>query len=259
MTRSNIPSMFSLKGKTALIVGGSSGIGRETAITFAEAGADVIVADINEENAKSVYHEMTKLGIKSKVLKVDVADASSVEQMINDLLSSFDSIDILVNSAGINSRVPAENLSEEDWDNVIDINLKGTFLCCKCVAKIMMKQKEGNIINLASMSGMIVNKDRTISAYCSSKGGVIMLTKSLAVEWAKYNIRVNALAPGYVMTPINPWMRDRQINKPTIDLIPMQRFAEPSEISATALFLASGASSYMTGSVLTVDGGYTSY
>ncbi|KJS80733.1 MAG: hypothetical protein JM58_18350 [Peptococcaceae bacterium BICA1-8] len=252
-----IQSLFCLKGEKALITGGASGIGLSTAKLFASAGADIVIADKNLKGAIKAADEIKKMGVKSYAVELDVADAVSVEAMVNKAVSEFDTIDILVNSAGINIRVPAENLSEKDWDAVIDINLKGTFLCSQYIGRVMIKQKKGNIINLASMSGMIVNKDRTISAYTSSKGGVIMLTKSLAVEWAKHNIRVNALAPGYIITPINPWMNDPVICKPTLDLIPMQRFAEISEIAPSALFLASKASSYITGSVLTIDGGYT--
>ncbi|MFZ5944365.1 MAG: SDR family NAD(P)-dependent oxidoreductase [Bacillota bacterium] len=254
-----IQSLFSLVGEKALITGGASGIGLSIAKLFAEAGADIIIADKNIEGALKAANELKDMGIDTLAIEVDVADADSVEKMLGKASSVFGKIDILVNSAGINIRVPAEDLSEKDWDAVIDINLKGTFLCSQHAGRLMIKQKKGNIINLASMSGMIVNKDRTISAYTSSKGGVIMLTKSLAVEWAKHNIRVNTLAPGYIITPINPWMSDPAVCKPTLDLIPMQRFAEISEIAPSALFLASRASSYITGSVLTIDGGYTVY
>lgn len=255
----DVSSYFSLSGKNALIIGAGSGIGRETALVFTAAGASVALADINITSAENVAKEITKEGHGAKAFEVDVVNKTSIITMVKDVVSAMQHIDVLVNSAGINIRFPAEDFSESDWDTVIDINLKGTFMCCKYVGREMINRKSGSIINLASMSGLIVNKDRTISAYTSSKGGVIMLTKSLAVEWAKHNIRVNALAPGYVMTPINPWMKDPIVNKPTLELIPMNRFAKPMEIATAALFLASQASSYVTGTILGVDGGYTAY
>jgi NAD(P)-dependent dehydrogenase (short-subunit alcohol dehydrogenase family) len=180
--------------------------------------------------------------------------------MVKKVVSGFNRIDLLVNSAGINRRIPAENLSEEDWDAVVDVNLKGTFLCCKYVGRQMIQQQGGKIINLASISGFVTNKGKTNTVYCSSKGGVIMLTKSLAVEWAKHHIRVNALAPGYVITPLTRgWMDDPELSKPALGLIPMDRFCETSEIASSALYLATKASSYVTGTILTVDGGYTCY
>jgi NAD(P)-dependent dehydrogenase (short-subunit alcohol dehydrogenase family) len=255
----DVSSYFSLKDKNALIIGAGSGIGRETALIYSAAGASVAVADINMENAEKISQEIIDQGHDATAFEVDVVNRTSVVTMVNSVVSAMGHIDVLVNSAGINRRCPAEDFSESDWDSVIDINLKGTFMCCKYVGREMIKRKSGSIVNLASMSGLIVNKDRNISAYTSSKGGVIMLTKSLAVEWAKHNIRVNALAPGYVMTPINPWMKDPSVNKPTLELIPMNRFAEPLEIATAALFLASQAASYVTGTILGVDGGYTAY
>lgn len=250
---------FMLKGEKAIITGGASGIGMAIAGAFARAGADVAIADLNLDGAQKVAQDIENLGRDSIAVQVDVVNSRSVEKMVEEVSNHFGKIDLLVNSAGINRRIPAEDLSEEDWDAVLDINLKGTFLCCKYAGRKMIEQKKGNIINLASMSGMIVNKDRTISAYCASKGGVIMLTKALAVEWAKHNIRVNALAPGYIVTPINPWMSNPDICRPTLELIPMQRFGEIAEISPVALFLASAASSYITGTILPIDGGYMAY
>ncbi len=250
---------YLLTGKKAIVTGGASGIGKAIANAFARAGADVAIVDLNLEDARQEAQAIKELGRDSLAVKVDVANQQSVEKMAEEVYDRFGRIDVLVNSAGVNRRIPAEDLDEKDWDAVLDINLKGTFLCCKYAGRKMIAQKGGNIINLASMSGMIVNKDRTISAYCASKGGVVMLTKALAVEWAKHNIRVNALAPGYIVTPINPWMSDTEICRPTLELVPMQRFGEISEIYPAALFLASAASSYITGTILPIDGGYMVY
>jgi len=250
---------FTLKGEKAIVTGGASGIGKAIAGAFARAGADVAIVDLNLEGAEKVAQTITGIGRDSFAVQVDVANPHSIEKMVEEVYKQFGRIDLLVNSAGINIRTPAEEMEERDWDAVLGINLKGTFLCCKYVGRKMIAQKKGNIINLASASGMIVPKGRTTAAYCASKGGVIMLTKALAVEWAQHHIRVNALAPGYVFSPINPWMNNPELCRPTADLIPMQRFAEITEISPAALFLASAASSFITGTILPLDGGYMCY
>ena len=249
--------LFSLVGERAIVVGGASGIGKATATLFSHAGATVAIADIDLEKARLAAAELKSGGL---AVQVDVTDPVSVESMVETVAAEFGSITTLVNSAGINRRVPAESLLESDWDAVMDINLKGTFLTCRHVGRHMMERKEGRIVNIASMSGLVTNKGKTNTAYCSSKGGVVMLTKSLAVEWARHNIRVNAVAPGYVKTPLTRgWMEDPLESAPVLDLIPMGRFCEPMEIASSVLYLASSASSYVTGTILLVDGGYTCY
>jgi len=255
-------SNFSISGKKALIVGGASGIGKATADLFCEAGADIVIADINYDRAEETASALAAKNSDATVMpsEVNVVDEQSVEKMVFGTLEHFGRIDILVNSAGINIKSPATDLTVNDWDAVIDINLKGTFLCCKYVGRQMITQQQGKIVNLASMSGLVTNKGKANTAYCSSKGGVVMLTKQLAVEWAKYNINVNAIAPGYIITPFTKeWMEKPEESEMVLDLIPMGRFGETSEIASTALFLASKASSYITGSILLVDGGYTCY
>jgi len=252
-------SNFNLQGQKTLIVGGASGIGRATAELFAEAGADVAIADINLENAQQTASSISANGssFDAFALEVNVINKQSVEDMVHCALDQFSRIDVLVNSAGINCRIPTADLKLSDWDDVIDINLKGTFLCCQYVGRQMITQQHGKIINLASMSSLVTNKSNANIAYCSSKGGVVMLTKSLAVEWAKHNINVNALAPGYVITPFNrEWMENPHENKMVLDAIPMGRFGDTIEIASSALFLASKASNYITGTILQVDGGY---
>ncbi len=250
--------LFSMEGEKAVVVGGASGIGNAIAALFCEAGAEVAIADIDMESA---CRAAAGLGAdRTAAVQVDVVDAASVDAMVAAVTARFGAITVLVNSAGINRRVPAETLEESDWDAVIDINLKGSFLTCQRVGRRMLQQRNGRIVNIASMSGLVTNKGKTNTVYCSSKGGVVMLTKSLAVEWARHGVRVNAIAPGYVKTPLTRgWMEDPQESGPVLDLIPMGRFCEPREIAAAALYLAAPASSYLTGAILVVDGGYTCY
>jgi len=249
---------FSLNGKNALIIGGASGIGEAIAMAYVDAGANVIIADVNENLAEKVANKIRQTGKESEAIKVDVTKQDEIEKMVDVIIKKYKKIDIFVNSAGINKKIPAEEFSLEDWYQVMDINLNGVFVACQKIGKEMIKQKSGSIINVSSMSGFIVNKERTISAYCVSKSGVNMLTKTLASEWAKHNIRVNAIAPGYVETPFTAnWVADKNMNEEACNLIPMKRIATPDEIACSAVFLGSSASSYITGHVLLVDGGYT--
>ena len=253
-------SRFDIRGQKALIVGGASGIGQATAQLFAEAGADIVIADIDVDNAERAASviAISNPNVDTSAVRVDVTDETSVEDMVITILEHFGHIDILVNSAGINHKFPASDLDLSDWETVLNINLKGTFLCCQYVGRQMITQQHGRIINLASWSGLVSSMGDAHTAYSSSKGGVIMLTKSLAVEWAKYNINVNALAPGHIVTPASQeWMKNSKQCKAVLDLIPMARFGDATEIASSALFLASKASSYITGTVLMVDGGYT--
>lgn len=253
-------SLFDLKSKIALVTGGGSGLGRSAAIALANAGAKVIVADINIQAANLTKEDISKDNSNLSV-KVDVSNSSDVKDMVDEVIKKYKKIDILVNFAGIAKRIPAENMPEEIWDNIINVNLKGTFLCDQYIGKIMIKQKSGSIINIASMSGITANKDLGgQSAYCASKAGVILLTKELATEWTKYNVRVNCISPGYMKTPVTLKTRNNQIlYRKMIDSVPMKRYGEPEELAGAIIFLASNASSYVTGCNLIIDGGYTSW
>ena len=251
-----VKELFDLTGKKAIVTGAAQGLGEQMALALAEAGADVAVVDMNIEGADKVAESIQNLGRSSIAIKVDVTKVDDVENMVKIVKERFGRIDILINNAGIVSNIPAEELSKEVWDRTIEVNLSGVFLCAQRVGRKMIAQKEGNIINISSMSGLIVNKPQPQIDYNSSKAGVIMLTKSLAAEWAKYNIRVNAIVPGYMRTPLVDKVFHKY-GKGWSSLTPLGRLGNPSEIKGPALFLASEASSFVTGSVLVMDGGYT--
>ena len=252
----NVLSMFDLKGEKAIVTGGGQGLGREMALALAEAGADVAVVQRRVEVAEQTAEEIIKLGRDSFAMKVDVRKAEDIRNMVAAAKDRFGKIDILINNAGIGQGVPALDMTEEDWDSMIDIHLKGTFLCSQMVGREMVKQKKGSIINIASMSGFIVNRPQPQAHYNAAKAGVVMLTKNLAMEWAKYNIRVNAIAPGYIKTPMLKLAPDKMAEE-WLSLSPMGRFGEPYELKGLALFLASKASSFITGTTIVIDGGYT--
>ena len=260
MSFESVKELFSLKGKKAIVTGAGGGIGSAIASGFAEFGADVALVDINAESIE-VLKEKLERAFPVKVLAVpaDVCDIKQVESAVNKVIDAFGRIDILVNCHGIGQWCPAEEMSEEDWDKMIAVNLKGVFLMCQVVGRHMIKQRYGKIINIASMSGSIVNRPQPQAHYNASKAGVIMLTKSLAAEWAKYNINVNSISPGYTLTPLveNLLKNNPKYAEYWKSLIPLGRFARPIDIVGAVLFLASDAASYITGHDLVVDGGYT--
>ncbi|MEM2338952.1 MAG: glucose 1-dehydrogenase [Nitrososphaerales archaeon] len=248
-----------LKDKVAIVTGAGRGIGREIALLFANEGANIVVNDIAYESAQEVAKEIENMGRVALAIKADVSNSFNVNHMGQRVLEKFNRIDILVNNAGIPLVKPAEEMNEDEWDKVLNVNLKGPFLCSTAVGKIMIKQKSGKIINISSIAG--INAFPFRIAYCTSKAGLIMLTKVLAIEWAKYNINVNAIAPGYVKTEmIAELVRKGVINYESLEKrIPMGRLAAMSDIAKTALFLASDESNYINGSVIVVDGGWTAY
>ncbi|QPM66841.1 SDR family NAD(P)-dependent oxidoreductase [Atribacter laminatus] len=252
-------SLFSLKDEVAVVTGGAQGLGEQMAIGLAEAGAHVIIADLNLDNAKKVAQSLEKYGIETMAVHVDVTQKSLVENMVDEVIKNFQKIDILVTSAGVGQWVPAAEMPESDWKRVMDINLNGTFFCCQSVGRRMIEKKKGSIITISSMSGLIVNTPQCQSHYNTSKGGVIMLTKSLAAEWAPYGVRVNSIAPGYMKTQL---VADLLLQYPEYaeawtKLVPFGRFGKPEEMKGPCVFLASNAASFVTGSVVVMDGGYT--
>ncbi|MEE8400433.1 MAG: glucose 1-dehydrogenase [Desulfobacterales bacterium] len=253
----NVLPMFDLKGEKAIVTGGGQGLGKEMALALAEAGADVLVAQRRVEVAEKVAEEIRAMGRDAMAVKVDVSNAADVEGMVKAAMDRFGKIDILINNAGIGQAVWALNMSEEDWDSMMDIHVKGTFLCCQKVAREMSKVMKGRIVNISSMSAVIANRPQGQAHYNTAKAAISHLTKSLAVEWTRFNIRVNAIAPGYIKTALTTGGLESPVGQEWLAMIPMGRAGEPHEIKGAALFLASEASSYFTGSILIMDGGYT--
>jgi NAD(P)-dependent dehydrogenase (short-subunit alcohol dehydrogenase family) len=249
--------VFKLDGRVALITGGSQGLGYVMAIALAEAGASVVVTSRNEEKAAASAEAITQAtGQRAMGVQVDVTDAEQVDAMAAKVVEQFGRIDILINNAGINVRKPVTEYDEASWDLVQNTNLKAPFLCCRAVGKYMKEQKYGRVINVASMLGLVALPER--GAYCSSKGGLIQLSKALALEWAPYNITVNALCPGPFATEMNKVViNNPEANEFFINHIALGRWGNPEELGGSVVFLASDASSFMTGSSLVIDGGWT--
>ena len=250
--------MSELIGKVAIITGARRGMGKADALLLSKAGAKIVVADISQEECEKVVDEIKKQGGEAIALKCDVSKEAEVEAMVKKAVDKFGKVDILVNNAGICQFKPFLDMTEEDWDKTLDINLKGYFLCAKACAKEMVKQKSGVIINIASIvMGQIGKGMAGLSHYSASKGGIAALTKTLAVELAPYNIRVNAIAPGAIDTPMAASTKaDPKATEATIAMIPMHRMGKAEEIASAVLFLASDDSSYITGSIVVVDGGW---
>ena len=246
--------MSRLDGKTALITGGGRGLGRAMALAFAEAGADVAVASRTRADIELVAQEVRTKERRGIALAVDVANSTSVAAMVAEARAALGRIDVVVNSAGIGFSSRLVEMSDADWDRIIATNLNGTFYTCREEARMMIVQKSGSIINLASVAGL--KGAAGLSAYSASKGGVIQLTRTLAVELARHNVRVNALAPGYFRTDMNSAaLDDPNIGPKIVGRIPLRRAGKPEEIGALAVYLASDDASFVTGEVITISGG----
>jgi len=249
-----------LLDETAVVTGAARGIGKAIALTFAEEGADVVIPDTDLRGATACAEELEKkTNRKILALSADVSSPDDVERMAETVVDRFGKVDILVNNAGIPLVCPSHEMTVDQWDKVMDVNLRGVFLCSQAFGRYMMKRREGRIVNIASMDGIVALPER--AAYCASKAGVIQFSRVLAVEWAKHNIRVNSIAPGYTKTDIVRSLIDRGLfNESDIKRrCPMNRMADPREIAKAALFLASDDSSYVTGETILVDGGWTAY
>jgi NAD(P)-dependent dehydrogenase (short-subunit alcohol dehydrogenase family) len=256
----SIEDMFNLKGKTAIVTGAVGGIGSAIAWSFAELGTNVAFVDLDVSNIQLAKKEMeARFGVNTLAVPIDVSDRGKVEAGVNTIVNHFGHVDILVNCHGIGQWAPTEDINVNDWDRMMDVNLKGVFLMCQAVGRYMKEKNSGKIINIASMSGVIVNKPQLFVHYSVSKAGVIMLTKSLASEWAKYNINVNSVSPGYTLTPMveNLLKAQPEYSNYWKPQIPMGRLAKPSDIVGSVIFLSSKAADYITGHNLIVDGGCT--
>jgi NAD(P)-dependent dehydrogenase (short-subunit alcohol dehydrogenase family) len=247
----SITDIFDISGKKALVTGSARGIGKVLALTLAEAGCDVALVGLHMEGVEKLANEINGVGVRADVSKKEEVDEAFLRTQ-----QEFGGLDICVNNAGVSFQMPLEEMPEDEWDNIINTNMKGVFLCSQAAARIMIPQRSGSIINLASISGHAVNVPQKQAVYNASKAGVAMLTKSMALEWAEHGIRVNSISPGYMKTEMTlSTMADLFPEWEAIT--PLGRLGEPEELRGALIFLASEASSYMIGHDLIIDGGYT--
>ncbi len=249
---------LNLAGKTAIITGAGRGIGKAIALKLAEAGADIVPVSRTLDEIEAVAEEARRMGRQALPLTMDVTKQDDIDSMVEKAVAKFSKIDILINNAGVTVKKPSEDVTEEDWDRILNTNLKGVFFCAQKVGMQMIKQNKGAIVNMASIASRVAITNSVV--YCVSKGGVLQLTRVLAIEWAKHNIRVNAIGPAYIETPLTAGLLNNPELLQTIKArTPMGRIGKPDEISEAALFLASDAASYITGEILYIDGGLNAY
>ena len=249
-------SKFDLTGKVALITGGNGGIGRAIASDMAQAGSDIVIVDQNMGNLTEIVKETGNLDRRCKGIECDVTNSDDITATVETAEKEFGRLDILVNAAGVTGGGPPQSISEEEWDRIIDINLKASFRFCQAVYPAFVKTGAGRIINIGSIYSILGSS--VAVHYSASKGGIVQMTKSLALSWANENIHVNAILPGFVRTPMTAAIReDQAFYQSIIERTPTGRLAEPGDISPTAVFLASSASGFITGQSIVVDGGYS--
>src|SRR5579859_7418592 len=251
-------NLFDLSGRVALVTGGGRGIGREISRVLASSGANLAIAELDPATGEDAASEVRKMGCEALAVQTDVRQSSSVDAATKKVIDKFGKIDILVANAGICINTPAENMTDDEWLAVVNVDLNGVFWSCRAVGRHMLERKSGAIVNIASMSGSIVNKPQPQSAYNAAKAGVIHLSKSLAVEWADRGVRVNSVSPGYTGTEMTKrGMNTADWGSVWMQMTPMARMGTPTEIAYAVLYLASDASSFVTGTDLIIDGGYT--
>jgi NAD(P)-dependent dehydrogenase (short-subunit alcohol dehydrogenase family) len=247
---------FDLTGKTAVVTGGNTGLGEAFARALTQVGASVALAARTRDRSEAVAEDLSASDGKAIVVDLDVTEPGQVKTMLSEVTERLGPVDILVNNAGVCYHRPAAEVPRDEWLDTFDVNVHGLWYCAQAVGRQMIERGGGSIVNIGSISAMIVNRPQWQPAYNASKAAVHQLTKSLAAEWAPHNVRVNALAPGYVKTAMAP-VDEPQFRRHWIEDAPMQRYAVPDELGPSLVYLASDASSFMTGSVLVVDGGYT--
>jgi len=251
-------SEFDLSSKVAIVTGAGRGIGYHIALALAKYGADIVVCSRTVSELERVGAEIEKLGRRVLIQQMDVTRIPEIYAMVEQSTKAFGHIDILVNNAGVNITQWAVDVTEEAWDKVVDTNLKALFFCAQAVGKVMIRQKKGKIINISSQTGTVAIPQR--AAYCSSKGGVNQLTKLLAIEWAQYNINVNAIAPTFIETPFSKPMFEKEgFREYVLGNIPLGRVGQPEDVVGGVIYLASEASDLVTGHVLLIDGGWTAH
>jgi NAD(P)-dependent dehydrogenase (short-subunit alcohol dehydrogenase family) len=247
---------FDLSGKVAIVTGSASGIGQAMAIGLARAGADLALVDVNKEGLNVTAGEIRKTGRKAEAYVVDITNLKAVQTCVDEIEKEFGKINILMNNAGIVIKSDLKDVTEAEWDKLMNVNLKGAFFFAQTVGKVMMKQKNGKIINTLSNCAFVA--EHLLGVYCATKGGLLMITKCLASEWAQYGINVNGVGPAFIKTPINdPLLKDQHFKDWSLNRIPFHRMGEPEELVGAAIYLASDSSSFVNGAVLMVDGGFT--
>jgi gluconate 5-dehydrogenase len=255
----NVKELFDLTGRVAIVTGGSIGLGRQMAAGLAEMGANLVLCARKAERCQQAAEEVRQLGVKAIAAACDVKSQASIQGVVDAALAEFGGIDVLINNAGISWGSPAEEMSLEDWNKVIETNLTGTFLCAQAVGRVMIKQGRGKIINIASVAGLGgAPPELAAIGYHASKGGVISFTKDLACKWAAHNIQVNAIAPGWFPTHMSNRVLERY-RELFLSHIPLRRFGSKDDLKGAAVYLASDASDYVTGHVLVVDGGQSAW
>jgi NAD(P)-dependent dehydrogenase (short-subunit alcohol dehydrogenase family) len=249
---------FDLTGKVAIVTGAGRGLGYHFSLALAKYGADVVVCSRTGSELEKVAADVEQLGRRALIQSLDLRNIKSIQPMIDETVKAFGRIDILVNNAGINRPQLALEVTEENWDLVIDTNLKGLFFCAQAAGQVMSHQRKGKIINISSDAGTVGLPRR--AAYCASKGGVNLLTKVLAIEWAEYHINVNAIAPAFIETPLTqPMFKEKGFREYVLGNTPLGRVGKPADVTGAVVFLASEASDYMTGHVMLIDGGWTAH
>ena len=247
---------FNLNGKVALITGASRGLGRACALALAHAGADIGLGLRDVNTAKDMEMEIEAMGRRVKRLQMDITKIHEINHTVEAVVNEFGRLDILVNNVGIAPANPVEEVTEEDFDQTINVNIKGSFFSAQVAGKVMIKQRYGRIINMSSQAGFIALDNESV--YCMTKAAINHMTKNLASEWAKYNINVNAVAPTFIETPgTEPWLNDSEFRQSVIDRIPLGRIGKPMEVAGAVVFLASDAASLITGEIMLIDGGWT--